>query len=329
MKRREFITLLGGAAVAWPVAARAQQGERVRRIGVAMGNRERDGSMGPNLAAFREAFRDLGWIEGRNVATTYRYADGDLQRMRANAAEMVALKPDVIVAQGTQVVAALRRETSTIPVVVVQASDPVGTGLVGNVAQPGGNITGFATFEHSIGGKWLGLLKEVAPDVERVLVIKHPENPATAAYMRSIETVASSLKVRIAPGGQRSATEIERAIDSFAREPNGGLILPPDPLSLSNREFIIALAARHRLPAVYPYRAFAAAGGLMSYGIDLADNYRRAAGYVDRILKGSKPAELPVQLPTKFELIVNLRTAKELGLNIPESFLLNAHEIIE
>jgi ABC-type uncharacterized transport system substrate-binding protein len=326
MNRRSLIALLGGAAAAWPLAARAQQGERMRRIGVLTPFIESDQEAKAWLTAFQEGLQQLGWAQGRNVSIDYRWA-GD--RLQINAAELVKMAPDVLFAAATPALEALRQQTHSLPIVFVQVSDPVKLGLVANLARPGGNITGFTNFEHAIGGKWLELIRDTAPGAMRVLVIFEPDIPAQLAYLQAIEAAAPTFRVELARAGVRNAAEIERAIDAFAQEPKGALIVVPSALGIAHRDLIVALAARHHLPATYPYPVFARSGGFISYGVDLADLYRRAASYVDRILKGAKPGDLPVQLPTKFELIVNLKTAKALGLTIPEPFLQHADEVIE
>jgi putative tryptophan/tyrosine transport system substrate-binding protein len=328
MKRREFITLLGGAA-AWPLAARAQQGEKVRQVGVLTALDASDSQVTAWLTAFEEGLQKLGWGQGRNLRIDYRWAAGDDQRLRTYAAELVGAAPDVLFAAATPALVALNRETRSLPIVFVQVSDPVKLGFVASLARPGGNMTGFTTYEYSIAGKWLELLKDTAPGTTRVAVIFDPSNPSQAQYMQAIEASAPSFGVQLSLAAVRNAAEVERAIDAFAQQPNGALIVPPNVVTILNRDLIISLAARHRLPAVYAYRFFASSGGFMSYGVDLADTYRRAAAYVDLILKGTKPGELPVQLSAKFELVVNLKAAKALGLTIPEPFLQHADEVIE
>ena len=327
LERREFITLLGGAA-AWPLAARAQQ-ERMRRIGVLMSLSESDSEARAWVIALKEGLQRLGWEQDRNVRIDYRWGAGDDQRLRTYAAELVGMAPDVIFAGVTPALAALHRETRSLPIVFVQVSDPVKLGFVASLAQPGGNMTGFATFEHPIGGKWLELLKDSAPGRTRVAVIFDSQVRSQPPYLQAIEAAAPSFGIQLTLADVHNAAEIERAVSAFAQQPNGAMIVVPNPLTILERDRIIMLAARHRLPAVYPYRFFAGSGGLMSYGIDLADQYRRAASYVDLILKGAKPGDLPVQLSAKFELVVNLKTAKALGLTIPEPFLQHADEVIE
>jgi putative ABC transport system substrate-binding protein len=327
MKRREVIALLGAAAAAWPLAARAQQGERVRRIGVIMGLAARDAEALLRVRAFESSWRELGWVEGRNIRVDYRWAPGDAAVFRAHAAALVAARPEVILASGTPVLAAVREATQSIPIVFVGVSDPDGTGVVASLGRPGGNITGFANFEPPMGGKWLQALKDVAPNVTRVGVLRNPD--ALARFMRAIETTAPSLGLEAVECIARNADEIERAIDGFAGQANVGLIVLPDPVFTAPRRLIAELAARHRIPAVYPFRFFVDDGGLMSYGVDIPDQARRAAFYIDRILKGEKPGDLPVQAPTKFELVINLRTAKALGLTLPDTLLARADEVIE
>jgi putative ABC transport system substrate-binding protein len=329
MKRREFITLLGGAAATWPLAARAQQGDGMRRIGVLIAIAESDPEAQARVTAFSEALRALGWVDGRNARLDVRYAAGDPERMRTYAAELVGIKPDVILVNASAFLAAVRRETRTVPIVFVQVADPVGGGFVDNLARPGGNVTGFASTEYEMGGKWLDLLKEIAPAVTRVAVLRDPTIPSGAGQLGAIQAVAPSFRVTITPTAARDAGEIERAINTFASGSNGGLIVLPSALTALHRQLIVDLAARHRLPVVYPYRYFATRGGLVSYGLDNIDLFRRAAGYVDRILKGEKPADMPVQAPTKYELVINLKTAKALGLTIPPMLLARADEVIE
>ena len=313
-RRREFITLLGGAAVAWPFAARAQQGERMRRIGVLTGE-----DVVVFVGAFREELQRLGWSDGHNLRID----------MRVSSAELIAINPDVMVAENTPAVQDLQRHTRTIPIVFVGLGDPVLTGVVASLARPGGNATGFMNPEPSISGKWLELLKEIAPATTRVLVLLNANNVANLTRLRAIEASAPSLNVRVSSSAIRDAGEIEAAIYAMARESNAGLIVTPGPPNDGLRKTIFALAARHRLPGVYPYRYYTADGGLMSYGADRVDIWRRAASYVNRILKGEQPADLPVQAPTKYELVINLKTAKTLGLDLPPSVLARADEVIE
>jgi putative tryptophan/tyrosine transport system substrate-binding protein len=329
MRRREFITLLGGAAVAWPFAARAQQGERMRRIGIVTVFSESDPEGQSRLRVLVQRLGELGWTEGRNLHIDYRWGAAERGRVRALAQELIALQPDMIVAGGGPAAFATWQATRSVPVVFVQVVDPVALGIVASLARPGGNLTGFTHFESAIVGKWLEALKEIAPGMSRAAVVFDSDNPASAVYLRAIETVLPSFGVQLTPTGVRDAAEIERAIDFLAPERNGGLIVLPGPATNAHRELIIALAARHRLPAVYPQRYFVQDGGLMSYGVDLPDMYRRTASYVDRILKGEKPADLPVQSPTKYELVINLKTAKALGIDVPLFLQQRADELIE
>jgi len=330
MKRREFITLLGGAAAVWPFAVRAQQaGERMRRIGVLTTLAADDEEAMARLAAFLQALQQLGWTGNRNVHIDYRWGAGEPERIRRHAAELAALAPEVILANGTAGVGPLLQATRTVPIVFVQVSDPVGAGYIASLARPGGNATGFTLFEYGTSGKWLELLKQIAPSVTRAVVLRDPTQPTGIAQLAAMHSVAPSLGVEVSPVGLRDPDEIERGVAAFARGANGGLIVTAGALSLVHRDLIIALAARHRLPAVYPYRIFVASGGLMSYGTDSTDSYRRAAGYVDRILKGEKAADLPVQQPTKFDLVINLKAAKALDLDVPATLLATADEVIE
>jgi putative ABC transport system substrate-binding protein len=328
MRRREFITLVGGAA-AWPMVARAQQNERVRRIGVLVASSADDAEFQARVAAFNEGLAQLGWTEGRNVRIDTRWATTNADDLRKHAAELAASTPDVLVgASGTTTVAALLQATRTVPIVFAIVIDPVGAGFVANLARPGGNATGFTMFEYGMSGKWLELLKEIAPGVTRAAVLRDPAIASGIGQFGAVQAVAPSLGVELSPIDVRAAPEIERALTAFAGIENGGLVVTGSPSSTLHRELIIALAARHKLPAVY-WQRFVTAGGLMSYGPDLLDEYGRAAGYVDRILKGEKPADLPVQAPTKYELVVNLKTAKALGLTVPPSLLARADEVIE
>jgi ABC-type uncharacterized transport system substrate-binding protein len=329
VRRREFITLIGGAAAAWPIAARAQQAERVRRIGVLMAFSESDPEAQTWLTAFQEGLQRLGWGQGHNIRIDYRWAGADHDRLRTYAAELVGMASDVIIAGATPALAALHRETRTLPLVFEQVSDPVRLGFVASLAHPDSNITGFTNFEHAIGGKWLELLKDTAPGTIRAGVIFALDHPSQAAYLQAIETAAPSFGVHLTLADVGDAADIERAINEFAHEPKGALIVLPSDVSIVHRDLIILLAARYRMPAVYPYRFFTRGGGFISYGVDLVDQYRRAASYVDRILKGEKPADLPVQAPTKYELVINLKTAKALGLEVPPSLLARADEVIE
>jgi putative ABC transport system substrate-binding protein len=331
MRRREFITLLGGAA-AWPLAARAQQGNRVRRIGVLMGLDENDPLVKPRLPAFTQALAGLGWTVGRNVRMDVRWAGADTNRIRALAQELVGLQPDIIVTDNTSPgTVAVQRETRTIPIVFANASDPVASGLVERLDRPSGNITGFASNETTLGGKWLELLSEIAPGLKRAAIMFNPDlglDPVPV-YMPSFETAARSLKVALIAAPVHSDGEIEAAIVALGREPGGGLVAFGDPFITAHRAPIISAAARDNVPAVYNVPEFVRDGGLLSYGVDRVDIFRRAAAYVDRILRGAKPAELPVQLPTKFEMVVNLKTAKALGLAVSPSIMLRVDEVIE
>jgi putative ABC transport system substrate-binding protein len=328
MRRREFMTVLGGAAIGWPLAARAQ-GERMRRIGVLMGIAESDPARQSFVTAFTEALQELGWSSGRNIHIEYRWGAGDAERIRDFARELVEMQLDLIVGHTTPVVAALKAQTRTIPIVFTQVSDPVGSGFIDGFAKPGGNITGFTNLESSMGSKLEELLKEVAPTITRVAVMFNPDTaPDHGTYfLRPVEAAAPSLHVEVIPAPVHNDAEIESAITTLV--PGTGLIVMPDIFILAHREQILALADRHRLPAAYAYRLFAASGGLLSYGTDLTDLFRRAPRYVGRILTGTKPAELPVQQPTKFELVINLKTAKTLGLNVPLSLQAGADEVIE
>jgi putative tryptophan/tyrosine transport system substrate-binding protein len=329
MRRREFITLLGGAA-SWPLAARAQQGDRMRRIGVLMGLDENDPLAKTSVSAFIQALAGLGWTDGRNVQMDLRWADGgDTNRIRALAQELVGLRPDIILAGTTPATAAVQRETRTIPIVFAGVADPVASGFVERLDRPSGNITGFALFEDSLGGKWLELLSEIAPGLKRAAIMFNPDTSPSSAYMPSFETAARSLKVVPINAPVHSDAEIETVITSLGREPGCGLVVIPDTFMVVHRAPIILAAARNNVPAVYQLSIFARDGGLLSYGADTVDTFRRAATYVDRILRGAKPGDLPVQLPTKFEMVVNLKTAKTLGLAVPPSILLRADEVIE
>ena len=328
MKRREFISLVGGAAASWPLVARAQQG-RMRHIGVLMGVTADDSDAQARLAAFAQGLQQLGWTVGQNVRVDYRWGGGNVDSMRKYAAELVALAPDVILAHSSAAVAPLLQATRTIPIVFTTVSDPVGAGFVDSLARPGGNATGFLVGEYSIAVKWLELLKEIAPRVTRAAVLRESAIATGPAQFGVIQAVAPLLGVELRAVDTRDAGEIERAITAFARSPNGGLVVTGSTLAAVHRDLIITLAARHRLPAVYFGRYFVTDGGLISYGPDFVDQFRRAAGYVDRILKGEKPADLPVQAPTKYDLVLNLKTAKALGLQIPDRLLAIADEVIE
>ena len=329
MRRRDFITLLGGAAAAWPLGARAQQAERMRLIGVLMGIAADDPAAQPRLAAFVIGLHQLGWTEGRNVRIDIRWGGGEAERNRALAAELVALAPDVILSASSAAVAPLLQQTRSIPIVFTVVIDAVGAGYVDSMARPGGNATGFIIWEYSMGGKWLELLKEISPEATRVAVLRDAGTAVGPGQFGAIQAVAPSLGVELRPIDVRDPGEIERSITIFAQGSNGGLIVTGSAPATVHRKVIIALAARHKLPAVYVNRFFVVDGGLISYGPDYVDQYRRAAGYVDRILKGAKPAELPVQGPTKYETVINLKTAKALGLEVPHSLLARADEVIE
>jgi len=328
MKRREFITLLGGA-VAWPLAARAQQSERVRRVGVLMNLTADDDDASPRVTALAQGLQQLGWTAGRNVRIDYRWGAVDADRSRRYATELLALAPDVILASSSPAVAALQQATPTVPIVFVNIIDPVGAGFVDSLAQPGGNATGFISYEYGLSAKLLELLREIAPELKRVAVLRDPAIATGIGQLAVIQAAAPSFGVEVRPVGVRDADEIERAVTAFARSSNGGLIVTGSPLTALHRKLIIALVARHRLPAVYPFRYYPTSGGLISYGPDTTDPFRRAAGYVDRILKGEKPGDLPVQTPTKYELVINLKTAKALGLEVPPTLLARADEVIE
>jgi putative ABC transport system substrate-binding protein len=331
LRRRDFIRLLGGAAAAWPLAARAQQGERMRRIGVLTALAEDDPESQARLAGLRYGLEKRGWSEGRNLRIDYRFASAPSpDQAQPFAKELVALRPDVIFAQTTPIVTALQRETREIPIVFAAIADPIGSGFIASLPHPGGNITGVMLYEPSVAGKWLSMLKEIAPQLARAAFIV---NPTTATfynyYLRAAEPLSRSLAIDLVLTLVANTAEIERAIEVFASVPNGGLVLPPDATTTAHRDLIVALAARHHLPAVYSIRPFVTAGGLMSYGVDFTDMFRQAASYVDRILRGDNPADLPVQAATKFETIVNLKTAKALGLTVPPGLLVAADEAIE
>jgi putative tryptophan/tyrosine transport system substrate-binding protein len=327
MKRREFITLFGGAAAAWPLAARAQQPERLRRIGVLL-NRAADNPEGQDrLAAFHQGLQELGWRVGRNARIDTRWSENNADQTVKHAAGLVALAPDIVLASGTLAVTALQHISRTLPIVFAAVADPVGAGIVDSLAHPGGNATGFMNYEYNLAAKYLELLKEIAPRVTRAAIIRNAANPAGLAFFGALQNAARSLGVEVSPINLRDAREIERNVEAFARSPNGGLVVT----ATANfyRDLIIAAAARHKLPAVYGLRYDATSGGLISYGPDIVDQFRQAAAYVDRILKGEKPADLPVQAPTKYELVVNLKTAKALGLELPPTLLARADEVIE
>ncbi|MGC1642260.1 MAG: ABC transporter substrate-binding protein [Pseudolabrys sp.] len=329
MQRREFITLLGGTVAPWPLAAWAQQGEQMRRIGVLLGATADDMEFQAWVGAFRQALQELGWIDGRNVRIDTHWATFNVAGIRKHAEELAALAPDVILAPGASTVGPLLQATRTVPVVFPIMADPVAGGFVDSLARPGGNTTGFMLFEYSISGKWLELLKQIAPDVTRVAVLGDTSTPTGPAQFGVIQAVAPSLRVEVTSLNKRDAGEIERTVTAFARSPNGGLIVTAGGRALLNRDLIIKQAALHKLPAIYFDRSFVAAGGLISYGPDRIDMWRKAAGYVDRILKGEKPADMPVQAPTKYQLVINLKTAKALGLDVPMHLQQTADEVIE
>jgi ABC-type uncharacterized transport system substrate-binding protein len=327
IRRREFMILLGAAAAAWPLAGRAQQPDRVRRVGVLMGIAD-DFEGQARIAVFRQALQALGWTEGRNVQFIYRWSGGDVARARQFAKELLDLRSDVILTNSTPVTVAVRDTTRTAPTVFVQVSDPVGAGVVQSLARPRGNLTGFTNFDPSTAGKWLELLKRLAPNITRVAYLFNP-NSAPLLYAKAVDTTAPSLSIKSIPAAVHNAVEIERALEQIARESDSALLVLPDLFNATNRQSIITLAARHRLPAVYPFRYFVTSGGLMSYGTELLDTYRQAASYIDRILRGERPRDLPVQQPTKFEFAINLQTARALGLEVPPQLLASADEVIE
>jgi putative ABC transport system substrate-binding protein len=329
MRRRDFIKVIAGSATSWPLAAHAQQGQRMRRIGMLMNLASDDAEEQARVAAFHQGLQQLGWTIGRNVQIDYRWGAGNADLIRKFAAELVALAPDVILSAGSPSVAALQQTTRTVPVVFVGVVDPVSSGFVDSLAEPGGNITGFALYDYSIGGKWLEMLKEIAPGVTRVGVIRDAATTAGGGQLGVIQAVAPSVGVEVVPISVRDAGEIERAITAFARLPNGGLIVTGSTLAGVHRDLLVTLAARHKLPAIYYGRYPVVGGGLMSYGPEFVDQYRDAASYVDRILKGEKPADLPVQTPTKYELVINLKTARALGLDVPPTLRAHADEVIE
>src|SRR5215468_5196516 len=328
MKRREFITLLGGAAATWPLAARAQQSDKVKRIGALLPAAADDSEFQTLVGAFLQALAQSGWTIGHNVRIDTRWATNS-DDIRKHAGELIALAPDVVLAFGTSTVGPLLQITRTVPIVFPVAADPVGAGFVNSLARPGGNATGFTSFEYGIGGKWLELLKQIAPGVTRAVIVRDPAMPTGIGQFGVIQAMAPSLKVDVTPVNMRDPGEIERGVIAFASAGNGGLILTPGPLAISHRSLIIMLAARYKLPAVYYERSFAAAGGLISHGPDFIDQMRRAAGYVDRILRGEKPADMPVQAPVRFLTVLNMKTAKALDLDVPDSVLVRADEVIE
>jgi putative ABC transport system substrate-binding protein len=328
MRRREVIGLLGGAAAAWPMAARAQHPERMRRIGILEAGIE-DEQTRARLAAFRAGLEALGWREGRNLEIQLRWGGADAALIRRRAADLVGLSPDLILVQTAPAIRALLQETRTIPMVLVHASDPVGAGFVSSLSRPSGNLTGFVNFEYSMVGKWLEILKEIAPHISRVAVILNPDNPSTPRQLDAVAAAGATLRLRMVTAAARDDKDITRAITAFASEPNGGLLAMPIVLNTVHRKLIITLAAEHRLPAIYPLDYYAREGGLVAYGVEVRDLYRRAASYVDRILKGEKPGDLPIQLPSRFELVINTRTARQLGLTVPPMLLARADEVIE
>jgi putative ABC transport system substrate-binding protein len=329
VKRREFIRLLGGAAVGWPLTAQAQQAERIRRIGMLASQAEDDLDMQARLDGLRRGLHGLGWVEGRNLHIDYRFTDGRADRFQPLAKELVALKPELIFAQATAGAAAVQRESRTLPIVFVNVSDPIGSGFIASLARPGGNLTGVLQYEASITGKWLAMLKEISPTLVRAALVANPKTTPFGYFQRAALALAPSLAIELVASPVKDGPDIERAIESFARVSNGGLVLPPDATTTANRGLIIELAARYRLPAVYTLRSFVEGGGLMSYGVDQVDMFRQAAGYVDRILRGANPAELPVQVPIKYETILNLKTAKALGFTVPPGLLVAADAVIE
>lgn len=330
MRRREFITLLGGAAVAWPIGADAQQPDRMRRVGVLLGIPENDAETKSRIRAFRLGMRDAGWVEGRNVQIEYRYAGTDRDVINKNVAEVIRMAPDVIVANATPVMAALRPATTSIPIVFVVVNNPVGQGFISNLTNPGGNVTGFSFIEPEIVGKWINLLRDVKPDLARYALLFNPDTaPYYDAYLRSFKALPQQSGVEVNPAHVRNEAEVERVVAELAREQRSGLIVAADPFTVAMRVVILKAAEQHRVPLICPYRQFIREGGLMSYGPDTADVFRRSSSYVDRILKGERVGSLPVQSPDKFELVVNLKTAKSLGISMRESFLLLADEVIE
>jgi len=329
MQRREFIRLIGGATAAWPLSAHAQQLDQVRRVGVLMNNAENDSEAAAQLVGFRQGLQQLGWSEDRNVRIYARFAADRPDQYQVLAKELVALQPDVIFGYTTPINAALQRETRTIPIVFAQVSDPIGSRLVASLARPGGNLTGFLLYEKGITGKWAAMLKEIAPQLERAALMANPKTTPYDYFLRSAEAAVQSLAIELVPSPVENAADIEQVMTAFARLPNGGLLVLPSGTTSLHRDLVVELAARYRLPSVYPFRFYVTAGGLMSYSSDLIEQSRQAASYVDRILRGASPAELPVQTPTKYVTTVNLKTAKALGLDVPPSLLLRADEVIE
>jgi putative ABC transport system substrate-binding protein len=329
MRRRKFIMLLGGAAAAWPLAARAQQLDRMRRVGWLVGLRENDQEAQRRTGAFVAELQRLGWTVGRNIQIDYRWFSDSVSQTRAYAQDLIGLRPDVVVASSTPAIKALLQQNNSTPIVFAIVTDPVSSGLVTSLAAPGGNVTGFTNFEFTMGGKWLDLLRQASPPIAKVALIYNPKTTPYLGYLRSIEASAQSFGVELTVRGVADADEIGRTIAAMAAQSNGGLIIFPDLFTAANNQLIISLAAQQKVPAVYPYRYMAVAGGLMSYGVNTAEEFKRAASYVDRILKGTKPGELPVQAPNKFELVINLKTAKALGLSVPQALLVAADEVIE
>jgi ABC-type uncharacterized transport system substrate-binding protein len=329
MKRRAFLTFIAGTAAAWSRAARAQQGDRVRRIGALIAYAEADSENAPRIAAFEQGLAKLGWRNGGNIRIDYRFAAGDVERMRKLAAELIALAPDILLASNTPTLAALHQQTQTIPTVFVSVSDPIGSGFVKSLANPGGNVTGFITVEPPLAGKWLSILREIAPSVSRVVAVFNPDTGPSEQFMRAATTAAPSLALELIAGKVHNDADLEAAFAKISGEAGGGVMVLPQIFTTVHRKQIVALATKHRLPAVYPYRFFINEGGLVSYGVDLVDLYRPAAVYIDRILRGAKPADLPVQAASKFELVVNLNAAKALGLDVPLSLMIRADEMIE
>ncbi len=329
MSCRDIITLLSGAVFGWPASAKSQKSDGTRRIGVLSGIAANDPDVPLRVSAFSQGLNELGWIEGRNVVVEYRWAAGDLNRMGVFAKELVDFQSDVIVAQSTPSVAALRRETKTMPIVFVNVADPVGSGMVASLARPGGNVTGFTNFEPAMGSKWLQLLKEAAPAVDRVAALFNPRTTPYAVFLGAVQAAAPTFGIRLIATPVQSTKELEIALEDLATQPNAGIVALPDTFLSAHRELLIGLAARHRLPAIYPFRYFATSGGLLSYGVETVRVYRKAASYVDRILRGVNPIDLPVQAPTAFELVINLKTAKTLGLTVSPITLARADEVIE
>jgi putative tryptophan/tyrosine transport system substrate-binding protein len=328
MRRRDFIALVGGAP-AWPLVARAQQPDRTRRIGVLMALRADEPRTKAQLTGLRDGLAQLGWVEGSTIHYDYRFAGGNPDQFSALAKELIALHPEVIFAQSTSVTAALQRETRAIAIVFVEVSDPIGSGFIASLARPGGNLTGIIQYEPGIAGKWLAMLKEITPNLARVALLANPKGTAYEYFLRNARAAASSLGIEIISSPVDNVADIERSISSLARQDNGGLLCPPETFITAHRDLVIALAAEHRLPAVYAWRFFVKDGGLMSYGIDLVDVYQQSASYIDRILRGANPADLPVQTPTRYETAINLKTAKALGLSVPASLLVRADDVIE